>query len=127
MGRQGPVPTEPVQLFMNHVTYEPNTGCWLWVGTTNNLGYGQFTQSLDGNRAIRHKTLAHRWLWEYLFGPIPKGLEPDHRCRLRSCVNPDHIDLVTHRENVCRGNAARLAEARNTGLNTALNTAPTSD
>ncbi len=120
--RESSASAEPIWRFMSHVTPEPNTGCWLWTGTTNNVGYGQFSH---GERALRRQVLAHRWLWEYICGPIPRGLEVDHRCRLRVCVNPDHLDLVTHRENVCRGYAARrAARAKNGGLNGASNGTP---
>lgn len=69
--------------------------CWEWKGSKKN-GYGSFW---NGERRIG----AHRWAWENLVGPIPVGLEIDHLCRNRSCVNPDHLEPVTHKENVRRG------------------------
>src|SRR6267142_1659983 len=71
-------------------------GCMLWIGAKSSYGYGIFCA--DG-RTVR----AHRWLYERFHGPIPKGLEPDHLCRVRSCVNPDHLELVTRKTNLNRG------------------------
>jgi hypothetical protein len=70
--------------------------CWLWTGTLAGGGYGWFLA--DGK-----STPAHRWAYEYLVGPIPDGLDIDHLCRVRRCVNPDHLEPVTRIENVRRG------------------------
>ena len=72
--------------------------CWEWTGS-NDRGYGMFR--LDG-RTVR----AHRWAWETLVGPIPRGLHLDHLCRNPPCVNPDHLEPVTQPENIRRGHAA---------------------
>jgi hypothetical protein len=80
------------------ISPEPNTGCWLWTGCLTSKGYGHFGLN---RRAI----LAHRAAYELLVGPIPSGLELDHLCRVRSCVNPAHLEPVTHAENVRRGAA----------------------
>jgi hypothetical protein len=77
----------------------PN-GCWLWTGAINKYGYGHF--KLD-SKTYR----AHRIVYQYLIGEIPKGLEPDHLCRVRSCVNPAHLELVTHKVNIQRGKKTR--------------------
>lgn len=69
--------------------------CWLWVGHLNNMGYGSL-------RITRRSDLAHRLMHEELVGPIPDGLEVDHICRVRRCVNPAHLELVTHGENIRR-------------------------
>jgi hypothetical protein len=55
-----------------------------------------------------HTGSAHRWAYEAFVGPIPEGLEIDHLCRNRACVNPAHLDPVTHQENMSRGKAARM-------------------
>ena len=81
--------------------------CWLWVATTATAGYGTF-------RVQRRSIRAHRWAYEQLVGPIPKGLVTDHLCRVRRCVNPAHIELVTIGENVLRGNAPSARQARQT-------------
>lgn len=88
-----------------HVSPEPNSGCWLWTGTINDSGYGRFNVSDRRERA-------HRLLYEYLKGPIPEGLILDHLCRVRSCVNPDHLEPVTQGENVRRGMAGATQRAR---------------
>lgn len=75
---------------------EPNTGCWLWFRATTAKGYG----SLKENGRDVH---AHRVAYEAFRGPIPPGLQIDHLCRVRCCVNPDHLEAVTQRENLLRG------------------------
>ena len=69
--------------------------CWLWIACKSTAGYGDF-----GNEGE-----AHRWSYKHFVGPIPEGLELDHLCRVRNCVNPAHLEPVTHRENVLRGDA----------------------
>lgn len=78
---------------------EPNSGCWLWTGCGTPSGYGSAYWSGRLNRA-------HRLIYEILRGPIPEGLQIDHLCRVRCCVNPDHLEPVTHLENVRRGSRA---------------------
>lgn len=78
---------------------DPQTGCWLWQYSVSPQGYARWG-----------KTYAHRRVYEQLRGPIPAGLSLDHLCRVPRCVNPDHLEPVTHAENVRRGVAARRRE-----------------
>ena len=79
----------------------PVTGCWLWTGSLNGHGYGKVR-----DRDSRLQT-AHRASYRAFVGPIPEGLDLDHLCRVRCCVNPAHLEPVTRRENVRRGEAGR--------------------
>lgn len=79
--------------------------CWLWVAGKNSDGYGTFW---DGLRQTR----AHRWAYEAVKGAIPNDLHLDHLCRVRHCVNPDHLDPVTNAENARRGEAGLHMQAK---------------
>ena len=68
--------------------------CWLWTARCTN-GYGVI-------RVGSAPRFAHNIMWELLVGPTPVDLEPDHLCKVPACVNPDHIEFVTHEENVRR-------------------------
>lgn len=77
------------------------TGCHLWTDCTSSHGYGQFW---IGTRTVG----PHRWAWERVHGPVPEGLQIDHLCRVRHCVNPAHLEVVTSRENTRRGDAGMV-------------------
>ena len=84
------------------------TPCWLWTGTiTNTYGY----LWIIGKRT---SVPAHRIAYEILIGPIPSGLQIDHLCRNRICVNPAHLEVVTRRENILRGIGPTAIHARST-------------
>lgn len=80
--------------------------CWHWTASKTK-GYGFFY--LDG-RSLR----AHRVSWKWLRGEIPAGLVIDHMCRNRSCVNPDHLRVVTNKENILCGEAKAAKNKRKT-------------
>ncbi len=70
--------------------------CWLWTAGKSANGYGKF-------KAGPKQVSAHRYAYEQCIGPIPSGLQIDHLCRVRHCVNPVHLEPVTCRENIHRG------------------------
>lgn len=78
---------------------EKSAGCWNWIAGTSS-GYG--LHSSDGKRV-----LAHRFSYELLVGPIPPGLQIDHRCHNRRCVKPSHLRIATHGQNVENHQGAR--------------------
>lgn len=84
-----------VNFFGPSVTHVEGIGnCWLWTGASGPHGYGGF-----GVRANLHLR-AHRYSWEWTYGPIPDGLLVLHRCDVRLCVRPDHLWVGTQRENL---------------------------
>ena len=82
-----------------------DSGCWLWTASQLPDGYGHFW---NGTRMQP----AHRWAYEQFVGPIPEGLEIDHLCKVRNCVNPDHLEPVTHDENCRRSSAGDIERAK---------------
>lgn len=81
---------------MNKYKIDAVTGCWVWIGAIGASGYGVA-------HLAKHKTkCAHRFIYENTKGQIPNGLELDHLCFNKRCVNPAHLEPVTHRENVRR-------------------------
>lgn len=82
-------------------------GCWIWQGKPDAHGYGNMEW-----RCLRDK--AHRWAYRAFMGPIPADLELDHLCRIKTCVNPEHLEAVTHRENILRGTSPSAINAKKT-------------
>ena len=94
------------QRFMSHVAKDVNE-CWLWTAYCKPNGYAQFQ--------LRGRNLyGHRWAYEHWVGPLPPkgGGDLDHLCRVRHCVNPQHLELVTRSENLLRGIEARTGQKR---------------
>lgn len=78
---------------------EPDS-CWLWVGYGRRYGHFGIGSRTDGTRTL---VLAHIYAWTEANGPIPEGCEIDHTCRNTLCVNPRHLEPVTHQVNMSRG------------------------
>lgn len=78
-----------------HWVVDEATGCWNWIGTISSNGYGVA-------HIGRKTTSAHRAVYLVIIGSVARGLELDHLCRNRRCVNPNHLEPVTHSENVKR-------------------------
>ena len=88
--------------------HRPDLGpCWLWTDGQDSKGYGRFKVETKGRKA-------HVVGYELLVGPTPNGLEPDHLCRVRHCVRPSHLEWVTHKVNVLRGEGKMARLARQT-------------
>lgn len=106
-----PNPTPPFtaalhQRFWTKAVFDDN-GCLIWTGLTDARGYGRF-------RIGDKKHAAHRVAYELLVGLVPDGMELDHRCRTRRCINHHHLQPVTHRENVLRGHLGRFVRPKKT-------------
>lgn len=94
--------------FTNKFIPVPESGCWIWTAHCSEDGYGTF-------RAQSYKMMkAHRYSFEALKWPIPLGLQLDHLCRVRCCVNPDHLEIVDNRTNCLRGYGPTSLNAKKT-------------
>lgn len=89
------------EMVIARIDFDGPNGCWLWSYPVSRNGYGQI-----GRRG------AHRVLYEELIGPIPDGLHIDHLCRIKVCVNPWHMETVTCRVNILRGEGLPARNAR---------------
>lgn len=93
--------------FWRRVDKSTASGCWEWRGARSVWGYGVYWRRKVAARA-------HRVAWELERQRIPDDRQLDHLCRNRACVNPDHMEPVTGRENVMRGDGLAAANARKT-------------
>lgn len=108
MHRQTVFSAAPIEERLDrHSIPEPMSGCVLWTGAISETGYGKVWFQ---NRLQR----AHRVSWIVANGPVPEGLVIDHKCRVRSCINPAHLRAITFRENVLCGEGVSAQEARRT-------------
>lgn len=106
--------TTDLARFTSRVERDSLIECWEWTGRVNHQGYAQFFWAGRRNGA-------HRFSYEAFVRPIPEGFDIDHLCRNRRCVNPLHLEAVTHRENVLRGDTA---PARNAARDHCINGHP---
>ena len=79
------------------------TGCWIWMASRKPKGYGSFYGKVGSTDQ------AHRWAWMLYRGPIPDGMMIDHICRVHACVNPDHLRVVTARQNTIENSLSFMA------------------
>ncbi|MEM1354328.1 MAG: HNH endonuclease signature motif containing protein [Planctomycetota bacterium] len=87
------------------VIVDPDSGCWIWQGCKDQKGYGQI--KVDGKACW-----VHRIAYAAFKGPIPRGMQIDHKCGCTSCINPDCLEVVTNQENTRRRDARRRAAAK---------------
>lgn len=86
------------RLVANTSEPENGQGCWLWTGSRDRWGYGRFTVRTPVGPRNR---MAHIAMYESVVGPVPEGMQLDHLCHNECCINPDHLEPVTPKEN-CR-------------------------
>lgn len=105
------VPTDSIELeqfpknFRRHVRVDDVSGCWIWIGCIcPNQKHPKhkypYLRYRDGEK--RRGTTASRWAYMHVHGPVPKGWDVDHLCQNKICVNPNHLEAVTHKENIRR-------------------------
>jgi HNH endonuclease len=91
---------------------DEKTGCWLWQGPVSPEGYPRTALNLE--RGVYKHMNAHTALWWLVESPIPSPLQLDHLCRIKRCINPAHMEVVTGRVNTLRSNAITAINARKT-------------
>src|SRR3990172_4635332 len=96
-----------IETIMSRIESITESGCMIWMGATQDKGYG--TVKWNGKTAR-----VHRLIYTLLKGTIPLGMTLDHLCRVRCCVNPDHLEVVTGKENTLRGIGLSAIHARKT-------------
>lgn len=85
--------------------------CWIWTGKVDKTGYGSFGMRVE--QACRTRS-AHKIVYETLVGEVPEGMQLDHLCKVPLCVNPEHLEVVTPRENIMRSNGLAAINAKKT-------------
>lgn len=100
---------------MDHVFFEQRyipvteSGCWIWTGYTDKYGYGYFKDRITGKSKA-----AHRLSYELFRGSLSSAMQIDHLCKVRCCVNPLHLEMVSQYENIRRGNVMKRRAANDT-------------
>jgi hypothetical protein len=100
----------PINEIIKTKVKKDKNGCWNWTGNGTNSGYGQIGVGNCGTK----RAMAHRFFFEKMVGKIDDGMQIDHLCRNRRCVNPKHLRQCTVRENVLSGNGFSAQNARKT-------------
>lgn len=100
INKLGPIPS-----------HMPGRGhCWVWSGSIQPSNGGDYGRIYRNGTAVS----AHKWMWQRFMGPLPEGKTLDHLCRNTLCVNPDHLEPVTMRENILRGTNPAAVQAQMT-------------
>lgn len=97
-----------LERLMAKVQPVPWSGCWLWLGGLSGRPPGQYGQSWLNGRQRK----AHCVVYELLKGPIPEGMDLDHLCKVRLCVNPEHLEAVPRLTNILRSTLPAVTKAR---------------
>jgi len=88
-----PAPVAPFKRLLSGYDVLPDSGCWVWTGQVYRNGYG-------GIKVFGKMTATHRFSYELHKGPIPDGMHVLHSCDVKRCINPEHLRLGTHAENM---------------------------
>jgi hypothetical protein len=94
------ISNKKIEFLLSYICIDDN-GCWIWCKAIKNNGYGELCLGsvVDDSRCMEY---AHRVSYVWFKGPIPVGLQVDHLCNVRRCINPDHLEAVTALENTTR-------------------------